>query len=118
MTNYCLALAYLPGGIENAKKFANDNGGHSKEHDEFYKIAGISREHVWIQRGHPGSGAPDLEIVSIETEDPSRTFKEIATSNHPWAVRFREYAKKTYGIDLAGPPPPLNEMMVDWHEHD
>jgi hypothetical protein len=36
MINYCLALPYLPGGIELAKKFAEENGRHSKEHDEFY----------------------------------------------------------------------------------
>ena len=43
MINYCLALPYLPGGIEPAKKFAEENGGHRKEHDdEFYKTAGVS----------------------------------------------------------------------------
>ena len=47
MVNYCLALHYLPGGAELAKKFAQENG-HTKEHDEFYKAAGISREFVWL----------------------------------------------------------------------
>jgi hypothetical protein len=118
MINYCLTLPYLPGGIELAKKFAEENGGHSKEHDEFYKIAGISRENVWIQRSPPGSDAPDLEVVSLETNDPSKTLKEFATSNHRWAVKFREYAKKAYGIDFTGPPPPLNEMIIDWHQEE
>jgi hypothetical protein len=112
MINYCLVLSYLPGGIELAKKFAEENGGHSKEHNEFYKTAGVSRENVWIQRSPPGSGASDLEIVSLETNDPSKTLKEFATSNHPWAVKFREYAKKAYGIDFTGSPPPLNEMIL------
>ncbi|HKI08949.1 MAG TPA: hypothetical protein VKA09_11175 [Nitrososphaeraceae archaeon] len=49
MVNYCLALPYLPGGAELGKKFAQENG-NTKQHDEFYRIAGISREHVWIQR--------------------------------------------------------------------
>ena len=62
----------------------------------------------------PGSGAPDLEIVSLETDDPAKMLKEFATSNHPWAVRFREYANKAYDIDFSGPPPPLNESIVDW----
>ena len=56
MTNYCLVLPYLQGGIELAKKFAQENGGHNKEHDEFYRNAGISREHVWIQHSPSGSG--------------------------------------------------------------
>lgn len=56
MVNYCLALPILPGkGMELVKKFAQEHGGHTKEHDEFYRIAGISREQVWIQRSPPGS---------------------------------------------------------------
>jgi hypothetical protein len=118
MINYCLALPLLPGRIELAKKFAEENGGHNKEHNEFYKTAGISGENVWIQRSTPRSGVPDLELVSLETNDPFKTLKEFATSNHPWAVKFREYAKKAYGIDFAGPPPSLNEMIIDWHQEE
>ena len=117
MTNYCFVLPFLPGGIDLAKKFAQENGGSNKEHDEFYKSAGISREQVWIQRSPAGSGAPDLEIVSLETEDPAKTLKEFSTSNHPWAIRFRKFAKEAFGIDFeAGPSPPLNELLVDWYE--
>jgi len=43
--------------------------------------------------------------------------KEFATSNHLWAVnKFREYAKKAFGIDFSGAPSPLNEIIVDWYE--
>ena len=94
IVNYCLAFPYLPGGAELAKKFAQENG-NTKEHDEFYRIAGISREHVWIQRSPPGSGAPDLEVISIETHDPANMLKEFATSNHPWPIKFREFAKES-----------------------
>jgi hypothetical protein len=117
MVNYCLALPYLPGGAELAKNFVQANG-NTKEHDEFYRIAGISREHVWIQRSPPGSGAPDLEVVSIETHDLANMLKEFATSNHPWAVKFREFAKKACGIDFSGPPPPLNENIIDWKKQN
>ncbi|MGA8484862.1 MAG: hypothetical protein WB706_10760 [Nitrososphaeraceae archaeon] len=41
MTNYCLALPYLPGVLELDRKFAVEECGHSKEHDEFYTIAGL-----------------------------------------------------------------------------
>jgi hypothetical protein len=34
--------------------------GSKAYHDEFYKLVGIRREQVWIQRSSPGSGAPDL----------------------------------------------------------
>ena len=89
---------------------------HTKYHDEFYKLSGIRREQVWIQHSPPGSGAPDLGVISIETEDPTNTMKEFATSNHPRAIKFREYAKKAFGIDFSGPPPPLDEIIVDWYK--
>jgi len=113
VVNYCFVLPILTGGVEHIKKFAQENT-NTKEHDDFYQIAGVSREHVWIQRSPPGSGAPDLEIVSMETNDPSHMFKEFATSMHPWAVKFRDSANKMYAIDFTGPPPPLNENVVDW----
>lgn len=114
MTNYCLVLPYLPGGLELAKKFAIEECGHSEEHDEFSKMAGVTRENVWIQRSPTGSGAPDLEIISLETNDPPNMLKQFAISDHPWAVRFREFAKKAYGLDFSGPTPPLNEHIIDW----
>jgi hypothetical protein len=119
MVNYCLTLPYLPGGVELAKKFVQENGS-TKEHDEFYRIAGISRETTWIQRSPPGSGgAPDLEVISIETDDPAKMLKEFATSNHPWAIKFREFGKKAFGIDFSGPSPtPLNENIVDWKKQN
>ena len=100
MTNYCFVLPYLKGGTELAKKFEEENGGHTKDHDEFYKLAGISREQVWIHHSPPVSGAPDLGVISIETEDPANTMKEFATSNYPWAVKFREFAKKAFVLHL------------------
>jgi hypothetical protein len=107
MANYSLALPYVPGGLELARKFAAENGGHSKEYDEFYKIAGVTRENVWIQRSPSGSDAPDLEVVSLVADNSAKMLKKFATSNHPWAVKFREYAVKAYSIDFTGPLPPL-----------
>lgn len=52
MSNYFLVLPFLPGGIELARKFANEHGIHTEEHEEFYKVAGIIRENVWIQLVH------------------------------------------------------------------
>ncbi len=114
MVNYCLALPYLPGGAEVAKRFMKENS-NTPEHDDFYKIAGVTMEHIWIQRGPPGSGAPDLQVVSIETDDPAKMLKEFFTSSHPWAIKFRKFFKEAFGVDLESvPPPPLNELIKDW----
>ncbi|HKR74690.1 MAG TPA: hypothetical protein VJR94_11340 [Candidatus Nitrosocosmicus sp.] len=119
MVNYCLVVPLLPGKIELSRKFVEENGNHNKEHDEFYRIAGVTREQVWIQRSPPNSGAPDIQIVSLETEDPASTLKAFSTSSHPWAVRFRKFALEAFGIDFAaGPPPPLNELLVNWQVNE
>jgi hypothetical protein len=44
--------------------------------------------------------------------------KEYATSNHPWAIKFREFTKKAFGVDFSGAPPPLNENIVDWKKQN
>ena len=49
----------------------------------FIRLQVLLEENIWIQRDPPGSGAPDLEIVSLETDDPAKILKEFATSNHP-----------------------------------
>ena len=117
MVNYCLALPYLPGGVELAKKFVQENG-NTKEHGEFYGIAGISRQTISIQRSPPGSGAPELEVISIKIDDPAKMLKEFVTSNHPWAIKFREFEKIAFGIDFSGPSPSLNENIVDWKKQN
>jgi len=111
MVNYCLALPFLPGGTEVARKFIEENG-TTKEHNEFFKIAGITKERIWIQLG-----APDLEVVKIETDDLNKMLKEYAISSHPWAIKFRKFVMEAFGFDLlSGPPPPLNDLIVDWSE--
>ncbi|HKG29864.1 MAG TPA: hypothetical protein VKA91_01225 [Nitrososphaeraceae archaeon] len=76
MVNYCFVLPYIQGELELAKKFAQENT-ITKEHDEFYKLAGITREDVWIQHSPSESGAPDLEVISIETHSPYQYVQRI-----------------------------------------
>jgi len=37
MVTYCLALPFLPGGLELAKRITEENG-TTKEHDEFSRL--------------------------------------------------------------------------------
>jgi hypothetical protein len=76
------------------------------------KAAGISREQVWIQHT---SQQGDLAIASYETEDPEQSFKVLATSNEPWAAKFREHLKKAHGIDITqSSNMQLNRLLADW----
>jgi hypothetical protein len=120
MVNYCFVNAILPGKIDLVKKFANENGANNTEHNEFFNIIGISREQVWIQPAptNNNEGIPDICIVSWETDDPVKTFKDFAMSDHPWAIKFWEFAKEAFGIDIkkVTSPPPLNDLVVDWYK--
>ena len=88
-------MPLLPGKMELSKKFEEENGGHGKEHDEFYKIAGVTREQVWIQHSPPGSGAPDLEIVSLETENPANDSKRICYVNSSMGYKVSRLCKRS-----------------------
>jgi hypothetical protein len=113
MVNYCFAVPILAGGIELMKKWNEENIVNNKEHDAVVKAAGISREQVWIQRSQQG----DFAVASYETDNPEQSFKVLATSNEPWAIKFREHLKKAHGLDIAQSSSSimqLNELIVNW----
>ena len=113
MANYCFTVPILPGGIELMKKWNEENIVNNKEHDALFKAAGVSREQVWIQHT---SQQGDLAVVSYETDNPEQSFKVLATSNEPWAVKFREHLKKGHGLDISQSSSILqpNELIIDW----
>lgn len=95
------------------KKWNEENVVSSEEHDLVMKAAGVSREQVWVQHLPQG----DFAVAMYETDDPELSFRVLATSNEPWAIRFREHLKKAHGVDLStGHPPLLNKTAVDWRE--
>src|SRR5919202_5489635 len=113
MANYCFAVPILSGGIELMKKWNEENIVNNKEHDDVFKAAGISREQVWIQYSSKQGG--DFAVASYETDNPEQSFKVLATSNEPWAVKFREHLKKAHGLDIAqSAAMQLNELVVNW----
>ncbi|MCG3119364.1 MAG: hypothetical protein ALAOOOJD_01756 [bacterium] len=110
MANYCFVAPILPGGLEQMKKWNKEMLMHNKEHDEVFQAAGISREQVWLQHTPQG----DFAVVSFEVKDPNRAFQSLATSQQPWAVKFREFLFKAHGLEMTRPVSP-NELLVDWH---
>jgi hypothetical protein len=112
MGNYCFTVPILPGGLELVRKWNQENIVDNKEHDEVFKTAGISREQVWIQ--HLSQG--DFAVASYETDNPKKSFKVLATSNQPWAIKLREHLKRAHGIDIAQSSMQINEVAVNWKE--
>ena len=112
--NYCFIAPILAGGIELMKKWNEENIVNNKEHDEVFMSAGISREQVWIQ--HSLQHNQDFAVACYETSDPEQSFKVLATSDKPWAVKFREHLKNAHGLDIAQSSMQINELVVNWKE--
>ena len=112
--NYCFIAPILPGGIELMKKWNEENIVNNKEHDAVFMTAGITREQVWIQ--HMPQQNQDFVVASYETSDPEQSFKVLATSGEPWAVKFREHLKNAHGLDIAQSSMQINELVVNWKE--
>jgi hypothetical protein len=112
-TNYCFTIPILPGGIELMKKWNEENIVNKKEHDAVFMTAGITHEQVWIQH-MPQQQYKDFAIACYETSDPEQSFKVLATSDEPWAVKFREHLKNAHGLDIAQTSIKLNELLIDW----
>lgn len=112
MANYCFTVPILPGGIELMKKWNAENIVNNKEHDAVLKTAGVSREQVWIQHLPQG----DFAVASYETNNPGQSLKVLATSNEPWAIKFREHLKKAHGFDIAQSAGQPNELIINWKE--
>ena len=111
-TNYCFTIPILPGGIELMKKWNEGNIVNNKEHDAVFMAAGITHEQVWIQ--HLPQQNQDFAVVCYETNDPEQSFKVLATSNEPWAAKFREHLKNAHGLYIAQTSIKLNELLIDW----
>jgi hypothetical protein len=112
MANYCFIIPTSSEGIELMKKWNEENIINNKEHDAVFKAAGVSREQTWVQHLPQG----DFIVVSYETDDPEHSFKVLATSSEPWAVKFREHLKKAHGLDIAQSTMQLNESVINWEQ--
>lgn len=85
-----------------------------EQRDEFTAARvrqGVTRQGVFVQQGPDGP----MEIMVMEADDPDRALGEIATSQEPFDVEFRQFLMDIYGLDLSQPPPgPLPELLLDW----
>ena len=109
MMNYSFCVPILPGGEALMRKWLQDEIMENADHDRFFRMAGIQAEQVWIQRTPMG----DMAVVTFGTDDSDKAFRTMATSNDPWAIKFRNFLTKAHGIDFSKPMP-MNEMLVDW----
>lgn len=112
MAVIAMVLPILPGKTEAWRRAMEDlKQSRWAEFIAARQRQGITRERLWLQQTPQG----DVEILYLETDDPARAFQEVVTSQEPFDVWFRDFAREHYGLDLSQPMPgPLPELIVDW----
>ena len=113
MNTLVLAAPILPGKLEEWKEFSRDlhEGPRHSDFAAFIEKSGLSRVRCWLQEGPEGAVA----IMLYEGETPADFPQQIATSQEPFAVWFRERVKECNGMDLTKPMGPPPELVTDVH---
>jgi hypothetical protein len=114
MAAFAFALPILPGQEETVRSMGKAVSG-SEEYRQEYEASrqrlGISEERVWVQRTPIGHAI----VVYWETEDPQRTFREIADSQDEFDKDFRRLIETAApALDLGQEQPLSNELLFEW----
>ena len=106
------AVPILPGKTEIWKQAASEMIGPRKsEHDESRRRMGVTREVVSLQQTPEG----DYVVVCLEGDDPAGVVSKYLNSDAPFDRWFAEtILSGTHGLDASHPPPPPNQVFVDW----
>ena len=108
------ATPIVEGRIDDVRRFCEEmqTGARAKEHDESRRRMGFRRVKVWVQRVRNRRA---VLIAYWEAEDIERSVREMAESQEPFDVWFREGVLEFHGVDLSQGPlrnPP--EKFLDW----
>jgi hypothetical protein len=91
----------LPGKTAEWHEFmAELNGARRAEFVESRRRAGV-QERTFLQPTPMG----DLVIVTLEGDDPARSFGQIVSATDPFTIWFLERVKALHGVDLSAPMP-------------
>jgi hypothetical protein len=99
----------LPGKTEEWRKFmAEINGPRHAEFAASRERAG-AREQTFLQPTPMG----DMVIVTIEAENPGKSFGQIVSAKDAFTLWFLEQVKAIHGVDLSVPMPSPSSQVVD-----
>ena len=91
----------LPGKTAEWREFmAEINGSRRAEFVESRRRASV-QERTFLQPTPMG----DVVIVTMEGEDPARSFGQIMSAKDAFTIWFLERVKAIHGVDLAAPMP-------------
>jgi len=91
----------LPGKTAEWRAFIDELNGPRRSDFVESRIAVGARERTFLQSTPMG----DLVIVTLEGDDPARSFGQFVTSKDAFTLWFLERVKAIHGVDLAAPMP-------------
>jgi hypothetical protein len=106
------AFPVLPGKVDAARAFAKETmGARRAGYDESQKRGGITRE-TWSIQETPDGNA--FVLVWFESDDPEKSFLELAQDTSDFAVWFRAQVMDITGVDVSEPPEGGPELVLEW----
>jgi hypothetical protein len=109
MTLTAVAFPILPGKTAEWRSFIKElNGPRAAEFAESRRRAGV-RERTFLQATPMG----DLVLVTLEGDDPARSFGQMVSAKDPFTKWFLERVKAIHGVDLAVPMNMPSELVAD-----
>jgi hypothetical protein len=110
VTLLAVAFPILPGKTDEWKDFIKElDGPRHAEFTESRRRAGV-RERTFLQ----GTPMGDLVIVTLEGDDPARSFGQMVSANDKFTTWFLARVKAIHGVDLAAPMTGSpSELVVD-----
>ena len=106
-----IAAPILPGKLDVWKEWiAELNGPRAGELDDLERRAEITRHRAYLQQNPDGG---HLVIVVWDGPGADRFLPMVGNSDHPFDVWFRAKVKETHGMDMAAPPGPPPELLLD-----
>jgi hypothetical protein len=114
MAAFAFTLPILPGQEETVRRMGeavSGSGEFREEYEASRKRLGISEERVWVQRTPIGYAI----VVYWETEDPQRTFREMADSQEEFDRHFRRLIETAApAVDFDQKQPLFNDLLFEW----
>lgn len=104
------AFPILPGKTPEWRAWMDElNGPRQQEFADSRRRAGV-HERTYLQSTPMG----DLVIVTLEGDDPGKSFGQLMSSTDTFATWFIARAKAIHGVDVSVPTTtPLSELVVD-----
>jgi len=100
----------LPGKMDEWRAFIGElNGARRAEFAASRERAG-AHERTFLQTTPMG----DVVIVTLEADDPGRSFGQIVSATDPFTLWFLEQVKSIHGVDLSAPMTGSpSELVID-----